>query len=73
MARNRFAWFNNSPKSDTKGAFQVGGGLDFKARLPLLGFRIETRDFITGPPSLTSLTNKHLNNLFVGGGIVLRF
>ncbi|MGC2742361.1 MAG: hypothetical protein WA672_04180 [Candidatus Angelobacter sp.] len=68
-----FARFNDSPTSDTKGAFQVGGGLDFKTRLPLLGFRIETRDFIAGPPSFTSLTNKHLNNLFVGGGIVLRF
>ena len=68
-----FARFNNSPTSDTKGAFTVGGGLDFKTRLPLLGFRVEARDFITGSPTFTSLTSNHLNNVFVGGGIVLRF
>lgn len=68
-----FARFNNSPTSDIRGAFQVGGGLDFKTRLPLLGFRIEARDFITGSPSFSTLTNNHLNNLFVGGGITLHF
>jgi hypothetical protein len=51
----------------------VGGGLDFKTNLPLLGFRIEARDFITGAPSFSTLTNNHLNNLFVGGGITLHF
>lgn len=65
--------FKQGSTSDNHGAFQVGGGLDFKTHLPLLGFRIETRDFITGSPSFSSLTNNHLNNLFVGGGIVLHF
>lgn len=65
--------FKEGSTSDNHGAFQVGGGLDFKTRLPLLGFRIEARDFIAGPPSFSSLTNNHLNNLFVGGGIVFRF
>ena len=65
--------FKEGPTSDNHGAFQVGGGLDFKTRLPLLGFRIEARDFVTGAPSFSTLTNNHLNNLFVGGGITLHF
>jgi hypothetical protein len=65
--------FKEGSTSDNHGAFQVGGGLDFKTRLPLLGFRIETRDFIAGAPSFSTLTNNHLNNLFVGGGITLHF
>jgi len=65
--------FKQGSTSDNHGAFQVGGGVDFKTHLPLLGFRIEARDFVAGPPSFSSLTNGHLNNLFVGGGIVLHF
>jgi len=65
--------FKQGSTSDNHGAFQVGGGVDFKTHLPLLGFRIEARDFVAGPPSFSSLTNSHLNNLFVGGGIVLHF
>ncbi|HEX3155735.1 MAG TPA: hypothetical protein VHV32_13985 [Candidatus Angelobacter sp.] len=68
--------FNDEPTSDTRGAFQLGGGLDIKTRLPLLGFRIETRDFVTGRPgipSFTSITSDHLHNIFVGGGITLHF
>jgi len=65
--------FKEGPTSDNHGAFQVGGGLDFKTRLPLLSFRIEARDFVTGAPSFSTLTNNHLNNLFVGGGIVFHF
>ena len=65
--------FKAGATSDNHGAFQVGGGLDFKTRLPLLGFRVETRDFIAGAPSFSTLTNNHLNNLFVGGGVTLHF
>jgi hypothetical protein len=65
--------FKQGSTSDNHGAFQVGGGLDFKTRLPLLGFRIEARDFVTGAPSFSTLTNNHLNNLFVGGGVTFRF
>ena len=65
--------FKQGSTSDNHGAFQVGGGLDFKTHLPLLGFRIEARDFVTGAPSFSSLTNNHLNNLFVGGGVVFHF
>ena len=65
--------FKEGSTSDNHGAFQVGGGVDFKTHLPLLGFRLEARDFVAGPPSFSSLTNNHLNNLFVGGGIVFHF
>jgi hypothetical protein len=51
------ARFNNGPTSDTRGAFQVGGGLDIKTRLRWLGFRIETRDFITGRPGVPSFAS----------------
>jgi hypothetical protein len=70
------AHFSESSVTDNKGAFQVGGGLDFKTRLPLLGFRVEARDFITGrpgTPSFTGVTNDQLHNIFVGGGITLHF
>jgi len=65
--------FKAGSTSDNHGAFQVCGGLDFKTRLPLLGFRIEARDFVAGAPSFSTLTNNHLNNLFVGGGITFHF
>lgn len=58
------------------GAFQLGGGLDFKTHLPLLGFRVEARDFITGRPGTNSfgnVTSDHLQHIFVGGGITLHF
>jgi len=65
--------------SDNKGALQFGGGLDFKTGLPLLGFRAEARDFLTGDPDFgfSGLFNVnsgfHHHNLLVGGGVVLRF
>lgn len=71
-----FAHFHETSTSDTRAAFQVGGGLDFKTRLPLLGFRLEVRDFITGrpgTPSFTTVSSDHLQSIFVGGGITLHF
>jgi hypothetical protein len=63
-----------------RGALEFGGGLDFKTGLPLLGFRAEVRDFVTGDPdfgfvNVLSQTNGvlHRHNVMVGGGIVLRF
>ena len=63
-----------------KGAIEYGGGLDFKTGLPVLGFRAEVRDFVTGDPnfgavSVLSGDNSafHRHNLMVGGGILLRF
>ncbi|HKD79635.1 MAG TPA: hypothetical protein VKH81_08075 [Candidatus Angelobacter sp.] len=68
----------DSGGSSNKAALQFGGGLDFKTGLPLLGFRAEIRDFITGDPDLNvvQLANKgglRHNNVLAGGGIVLRF
>ncbi|HLY92124.1 MAG TPA: hypothetical protein VKQ89_02600 [Candidatus Angelobacter sp.] len=63
--------------TENKGALQYGGGLDFKTGLPVLGFRVEVRDFLTGIPTFGTgfLTESglHHHNILVGGGIVLRF
>ncbi|HKT51726.1 MAG TPA: hypothetical protein VJV96_15610 [Candidatus Angelobacter sp.] len=67
------------PGTVNKGALQYGGGLDFKTGLPLLGFRVEVRDFVTTDPSsllgptFTPQSGLHHHNLLVGGGVVLRF
>lgn len=55
--------------NSTTGAFQVGGGVDLSTPIPLLGFRAEVREFHTGEPNFS--TNQQ--NLFVGGGLVLKF
>ncbi len=71
-----FAHFKENSISDNRGAFQVGGGVDFKTRLPLLGFRFEVRDFITGrpgTPSFSNVSSDHLQSIFVGGGVTLHF
>ena len=66
--------------TENKGAIEYGGGLDFKTGLPLLGFRAEVRDFVTGDPnfgvsSVIAGNNSglHHHNILAGGGIVLRF
>jgi len=70
---------NDASLTQNKAAIQFGGGLDFKTGLPLLGFRAEVRDFVTGNPDfgLGSLFNTgsglHHHNILAGGGIVLRF
>ena|ERR1700761_907021 len=66
------------------GVVEYGGGLDFKSGLPILGFRAEIRDFVTGDPNfgissiassgnLNGNSSFHHHNLMAGGGIVLRF
>jgi hypothetical protein len=68
---------NTAGSTQTKGALQYGGGLDFKTGLPLLGFRAEVRDFVTGIPTFgfgfATETGLHHHNILAGGGIVLRF
>lgn len=68
---------NTAGTTENKGALQFGGGLDFKTGLPLLGFRAEVRDFLTGVPTFNSgfltETGLHHHNVLAGGGIVLRF
>ncbi|HET9838080.1 MAG TPA: hypothetical protein VFR84_07585 [Candidatus Angelobacter sp.] len=64
-----------------KGAVQYGGGLDFKTGFPVLGFRAEVRDFVTGDPNFglgsvlagNTKGGLHHHNVLAGGGIVLRF
>lgn len=73
---------SDSGVSTNKGALQFGGGVDIKTNIPLLGFRAEIRDFLTGDPRtanflgvpfLTTESGLHRHNLLVGGGVVLRF
>jgi len=70
-----FAHFSGEG-SATPWATQFGGGLDFKTHLPHLGFRVEARDFINGKPAITNLggiSSGHLQQIFAGGGVVLKF
>lgn len=69
-----------SDVAENKGALAFGGGIDFKTGLPLLGFRAEVRDFLTGSPdfgfpssifAINGSFNHH--NVLAGGGVVLRF
>ena len=43
--------------------FRLVAELDFKTRLPLLGFRLEVRDFITGRPGTPSFSNVSSDHL----------
>jgi len=76
-----WAHYHLAGPSENKGALQFGGGVDIKTGIPLLGFRAEVRDFVTGQPDFgilsiqtvgsQSLGRRH--NVLAGGGIVLRF
>ena len=73
-----FAHFSgsNAPSSpansNTAGAFEFGGGIDLKTPVPFIGLRGEAREFYTGTPGF-SISSPNRFNLFVGGGIVLKF
>jgi hypothetical protein len=65
----------NSTSSNVVGA-QLGGGADFRTRVPLLGIRVELRDIISGDPSFGpggGAPSALRQNVFVGGGVVLKF
>jgi hypothetical protein len=70
---------NTAGVTQNKAALEYGGGLDFKTGLPLLGFRAEFRDFVTGNPDFgfgsvfTTESGLHHHNILIGGGLVLRF
>jgi hypothetical protein len=57
----------NNP-SQTKGALQVGAGLDIGTPIPRIAFRAEVREFYTGD---TVEATQH--SIFAGGGLVLKF
>jgi hypothetical protein len=67
-----FAHFSGDMPSATKGAVLTGGGIDFKTRVPLIGIRVEAKDLLTPWPSLVRGSGV-MNNVLVGGGLVLRF
>ncbi|HLJ28864.1 MAG TPA: hypothetical protein VKY85_19295 [Candidatus Angelobacter sp.] len=56
-----------------KGAGDAGGGLDFKAPGLPLTFRVEVREYFSGAPNLNIPSLSLHNNIFAGGGVVLRF
>lgn len=60
-------------KKNTTWVFNYGGGVDFPI-LPYLALRGEVRDFIAGTPKLNGqLFDKRQHNIFVAGGVVVRF
>jgi len=78
-----FAWFESSDvlagggtNTGSTGAFRgaagIGGGVDFKLA-PLIGLRLDIRDFRSGKPNFNIDTSGGQHNLLVSGGVVLRF
>jgi hypothetical protein len=69
------AHFSSLNSSGNAGVVQFGGGLDFRTPLRVLGIRVEARDFITGHSSVAPLVDftSHVQHVFVGGGVVLKF
>lgn len=73
-----WAHFGFSGGDTNGGAVQFGGGLNFKTPLPRVGFRAEIRDFYSASSlgtssGLTQTSPNRAHNLFVGGGVVLKF
>jgi hypothetical protein len=80
-----WAHYSLTHGSNSKGAVQYGGGIDFKV-FPHLAIRGEVRDFVTGDPNFSlagviagSLTGSstesglHRHNVLAGGGVVFAF
>lgn len=70
------AHFGTRNSNATMGALQLGGGVDFKTTLPLLGVRTEFRDFITRRPNMVAFngfTSNHFQHMLAGAGLVLKF
>lgn len=69
------AHFGTFASSGNTGAFQVGGGVDFRTPLRLLGIRAEVRDFITGHPAIFPVAafSTRVQHVFVSGGVVVKF
>jgi len=64
---------NPAPRTVNHGAFDYGGGVDFKF-WRFVGLRGEIRDFYTGSPSYNASTiSGGQHNVVAGGGLVLRF
>jgi hypothetical protein len=63
----------NPANSTLKGAGEAGAGLDFKTPILPLIFRIEARQYFSGAPNLNIPSLSLHNNIFAGGGLVVRF
>src|SRR5271165_2709002 len=64
---------NPAPRTVSHGAFDYGGGVDFKF-WRFVGLRAEIRDFYAGGPSYnTSSIRGGQHNVVAGGGLVLKF
>jgi len=69
LAGNR----NPAPRTVNHGAFDYGGGVDFKF-LRFVGLRGEIRDFYTGRPSYNApAISGGQHNVVAGGDLVLKF
>jgi hypothetical protein len=69
LAGNR----NSAPRTVNHGAFDYGGGVDFKF-WRFVGLRAEIRDFYTGSPSYNApALSGGQHNVVAGGGLVLEF
>ena len=69
LAGNR----NPAPRTINHGAFDYGGGVDFKF-WRFVGLRAEIRDFYTGSPSYNApALSGGQHNVVAGGGLVLKF
>lgn len=64
---------NTSSKFLNRGAFDFGGGLDYRL-FRFLGLRGEVRDFFSGSPNLNvALFSSTQHNIVPSGGIVVNF
>lgn len=63
---------NPAPRFIHRGAFQFGGGADFKL-WRWIGLRAEVRDFYTGSPALNFPVSGGQHNIVAGGGFVLKW
>ncbi|HEX7285410.1 MAG TPA: hypothetical protein VF532_04470 [Candidatus Angelobacter sp.] len=71
-----FGHFRTGSSSANSGAVQLGGGVDFRTPLRVLGVRAELRDFITGRPNMAAFngfTSNHFQHMFAGAGVVVKF
>jgi opacity protein-like surface antigen len=65
--------FPSGANSSTKGAFDVGGGIDFRPKKSPIAFRFQATELYSGVPDLAIPKLSMHNNVLLGGGIVLRF
>jgi hypothetical protein len=64
---------NETDKFLNRGAFDYGGGLDFRL-FRFIGLRTEVRDFLSGNPGLNIALNSSIqHNIVASGGVILHF